>query len=123
MELRAYKQIAVVGVSDDTGKYGYKIFRDMLKAGYPVQCVHPKGGSVLGRRRYKSLGELEPKPDLVITVVPPEITEKILEECRILGIRTLWLQPGSDSPAVLAKAGEYGIRTISACCMVKGGIW
>ena len=123
MDTKTYKQIAVIGVSDNPDKYGYKIFRDMIKAGYPVEGVNPKGGLILGRRIYKSLAELAPAPDLVITVVPPEITEQIVEECHNLGIKTLWLQPGSDSPKALAKAAEYGINTISACFMVKQGIW
>jgi uncharacterized protein len=123
MDPKTYKLIAVVGVSDNADKYGYKIFRDMLKAGYPAEGVNPKGGVVLGRRIYKSLAELGTKPDLVITVVPPAVTETIVEECHNLGIKTLWLQPGSASPKALAKAGEYGINAISACFMVKEGIW
>ncbi|HOW89597.1 MAG TPA: CoA-binding protein [Elusimicrobiales bacterium] len=117
------KRIAVVGVSDDPDKYGHRIFRDMLKAGYPVEAVNPKGGSVLGRRRYRNLGEITPKPDMVIAVVPPEATEKVLEECRLLGIGELWLQPGSGSPEVQEKAEKYGIRTVSACFMAEKGIW
>lgn len=123
MNPKDYKHIAVIGVSDNTDKYGHKIFRDMLRAGYPVSGVNPKGALVLGRRIYKSLEELEPRPDLVITVVPPEVTENIVEECHKLGIKTLWIQPGSGSPKTLAKAEEYGITTISACFMVKEGIW
>ncbi len=123
MDPKTYKLIAVVGVSDDPDKYGHKIFRDMRKAGYPAEGVNPKGGIVLGRRIYKTLAEMEPKPDLVITVVPPAVTETIVEECHNLGIKTIWLQPGSESPKALAKAAEYGINTISACFMVKQGIW
>ena len=123
MNPKDYEQIAVIGVSDNADKYGHKIFRDMLKAGYPVKGINPKGGLVLGRHIYKSLEELEPRPDLVISVVPPEVTEQIVEECHKLGIKTLWLQPGSDSPKVLAKAEGYGITAITACFMVREGIW
>jgi len=123
MDPKAYKQIAVIGVSGDADKYGHKIFRDMLNAGYPVKGVNPKGGFVLGQHIYRSLDQLETKPDLVITVVPPEATERIVEECNQLGIKTIWLQPGSGSPRAMAKAEEYGIKTISACFMVQQGLW
>ncbi len=118
-----YKLIAVVGVSDDASKYGHKIFRDLLKAGYPVKGVNPKGGFVLGHNIYRSFSEMEQKPDLVITVVPPAATEKVVEECNALGIKTVWMQPGSESDTAIAKAKTYGIKTISACFMVQKGVW
>ena len=118
-----YKQIAVVGVSGDADKYGHKIFRDLLNASYPVKGINPKGGFVLGQNLYKDLEELEPKPDLVITVVHPDITEKVVEQCNTLGIKNLWMQPGSDSAKALEKAERYGINAITACFMVKEGIW
>jgi len=123
MNTSEYKLIAVVGVSDDASKYGHKIFRDLLKAGYPVKGVNPKGGFVLGQNIYKSLAEIETRPDLVITVVHPAVTEKVVEECNALGIKTVWMQPGSDSEAAAAKAKAYGIKTISACFMVVKGVW
>jgi len=123
MDPKEYKQIAIVGVSGDADKYGHKIFRDLLNAGYPVKGINPKGGFVLGHNLYKSLEELEPKPDLVITVVHPDITEKVVEQCNKLGIKNLWMQPGSDSAKALEKAKKYGINAITACFMVRKGVW
>ncbi|HAF96321.1 MAG: hypothetical protein A2X34_10395 [Elusimicrobia bacterium GWC2_51_8] len=118
-----YGLIAVVGVSDNASKYGYKIFRDLLKAGYPVKGVNPKGGFVLGNRLYPSLDEIEKRPDLVITVIPPDATVAVIEQCNKLGIKTVWMQPGSESPAALKKAKLYGIKTVTACFMVQKGVW
>ncbi|HNW43738.1 MAG TPA: CoA-binding protein [Elusimicrobiales bacterium] len=123
MNVKEYGSIAVVGVSDDASKYGHRIFRDLLKAGYPVKGVNPKGGFVLGNNIYKSLSEIETRPDLVITVVPPAVTEQVVEECNKLGVKTIWLQPGSESPAAIEKAAAYGIKTIAACFMVQKGVW
>ncbi|MBI5745368.1 MAG: CoA-binding protein [Elusimicrobia bacterium] len=123
MNPKEYSLIAVVGVSEDASKYGHKIFRDMLNAGYPVKGVNPKGGFVLGQNLYKSLTDIEKRPDLVITVVPPAATEQVVEECNKLGIKQVWLQPGSESAAALKKAAEYGIKTTSACFMVAKGVW
>ncbi|MGD9642995.1 MAG: CoA-binding protein [Elusimicrobiales bacterium] len=123
MNPKEYKQIAVLGVSGDASKYGHKIFRDLLNAGYPVAGVNPKGGSVLGQNVCKSLSELEKRPDLVITVVPPAVTELAVEECNRLGVKHIWMQPGSESDAAVAKAKEYGIKTTLACFMVVKGVW
>lgn len=123
MNPKEYSLIAVVGVSGDASKFGHRIFRDMLSAGYPVEGVNPKGGFVLGRNIHRSLSEMEKKPDLVITVVHPEITERVVEECNSLGIKAVWMQPGSESDAAIAKAKEYGIKATAACFMVVKGVW
>jgi len=123
MNTKEYKLIAVVGVSADASKYGHKIFRDLLNAGYPVKGVNPKGGFILGNNIYKSLSEIEKKPDLVITVVHPSATEAVVEECNKLGVKTVWMQPGSESQAAADKAAAYGIKTVIACFMVVKGVW
>lgn len=118
------KHIAVVGVSHRPEKYGFKIFRDMLEAGYTVSGISVRGGEVLGRKISKTLKELAVVPDIVITVVPAEITERIVEECRELGIKEIWMQPGSESAAAMAKAEEYGMNlTANACFMIQKGLW
>jgi hypothetical protein len=123
MNPKEYKLIAVVGVSEDMSKYGNRIFRDLYNTGYPVKGVNPKGGFVYGQNLYKSLSEIEKRPELVIAVVPPAATLKVVEECNKLGVKTLWLQPGSESSTVLEKAKAYGIKTVSSCFMAVKGIW
>ena len=118
------KYIAVVGVSHRPEKFGFKIFKDMLEAGYNVKGISVRGGEVLGRKISKSLKELDSVPDLVITVTPPKITERVVEECRELNVKEIWMQPGSESPAAIEKAKKYGINiTSNACIMVQKGIW
>ena len=118
------KIIAVIGVSDKEEKFGFKIFRDLLNAGFNVVGVNPRDDEVLGKKIYSNLKELSNVPDLVITVVPPQITEKIIEECKELGIKEVWMQPGSDSEVAVQKARQYGISvTFNACFMVQHGIW
>lgn len=118
-----YSSIAVVGVSDDASKYGHKIFRDLLNAGFPVKGVNPKGGFALGNQIYRSVSEIEKRPELVITVVPPAVTAAVVEECNRLGVKQIWMQPGSGSPEAAAKAADYGIKVTQACFMVQKGVW
>jgi uncharacterized protein len=118
------KEIAVVGVSHKEDKYGYRIFRDLLRAGYKVQGINPSNGEVLGRKISRKLSDLEKVPDLVITVVPPAVTERVVEDCRSLGIPEIWMQPGSESGAAIEKACQYGLETThQSCFMVVQGLW
>jgi len=118
------KNIAVVGVSQREEKFGFRIFRDLLNGGFKVEAVNPRGGEVLGRKVYKSLKELEHVPDLVITVVPAQVTERIVDDCRDIGAKEIWMQPGSESDAAVAKAKSYGIAvTYNACFMLRNKVW
>lgn len=118
------KEIAVVGVSDREEKFGYKIFRDLIKHGLRVKGINPRNGEILGRKIYKTLRDLETVPDLVITVVPAQVTERIVQECKEMGVKEIWMQPGSESENAVKKAKECGIAvTYNACFMVQHGIW
>lgn len=118
------KRIAVIGVSHREEKFGFKIFRDLLRAGYYVQGINLRKGNILGKKIYQTLSDLEEKPDVVITVVPAKVTEQIVEECKQLGIKELWMQPGSDSKEAIEKAQKYGLEvTAHQCFMMHEGIW
>ena len=112
--------IAVVGVSADPSKYGNKVFFDLLNAGYRVRAVHRDGGEVQGHPRYRSLAELPETPDVVNTVVPPKVTEEIVAACAELGIKKVWMQPGSESERAIELCREHGIAALhDACIMVQ----
>ncbi len=118
------ERIAVVGASVDPEKYGHRIFKDLLQNGYDPIPVNPKGGMLLGIPVYTRLSEIPDKISLVITVVPPKVTEQIVDEIQALAIPKIWMQPGSESLAAIQKAKEYGIEVTShACFMRKHKIW
>jgi hypothetical protein len=116
--------IAVIGVSANVAKFGFRIFRDLVAAGGEIYGIHPAGGTALGRKLYRNLAEIKDKPELVITVAPPEVTEKTVEDCICLGIKAIWMQPGSESQAAIDKARAAGIAvTANACYMIVKGHW
>ncbi|MDR3256516.1 MAG: CoA-binding protein [Endomicrobium sp.] len=118
------KLIAVVGVSENPDKFGYRIFTDLLRAGFKAVAVGIRGGTVAGKTVYKSLKDLPEKPDIVLTVVPPVGTEKIVDDAIALGVKEVWMQPGSQSEVAAQKAKTAGIKvTDRGCFMVMHGIW
>ncbi len=114
------KIIAVVGVSRDEEKFGFKVFNDLLRKGQNVYGVNPNTKVVLGQKIYSDLRNLPKIPNLVITVVSPKVTEKIVDECISLGIKEIWMQPGSESEKAIEKAESNGISVIhDACIMIE----
>jgi len=112
------KRWAVVGVSADERKYGYKAFAALLNAGYEVYGVNPKNGIVLGQRIYRSLADLPQRPEVVNTVVPPRVTESVVRQCAELGIGRVWMQPGSESDHAIAFCREHGIEVVHNQCAI-----
>jgi len=111
---------AVVGVSRNPAKYGHQVYKDLKDAGYVVYAVNPSIDEVSGDRCYHSLSELPEKPDVVDIVVPPEVTEKIVEECKELRIGKVWMQPGSESRKAINFCTRNDIKVVhNVCVMVK----
>lgn len=118
--LRKEHIFAVVGVSRNPAKYGHQVYKDLKEAGYVVYAVNPNINEVLGDRCYHSLSELPEKTDVVDTVVPPKVTEKMVEECKELRIERVWMQPGSESGHAINFYTRNDIKVVhDVCVMVK----
>lgn len=115
---------AVVGASEDPKKYGNQIFRDLRAAGYTVYGVNPRGGKVEGQKLYPTLSDLPEKPAVVDIVVPPTVTEEIVRQCAQLGLKRLWMQPGSESEEAIRFCQEQGIKVVhGTCAMIQKRRW
>jgi predicted CoA-binding protein len=115
---------AVVGASTDPDKYGNQIFRTLRDAGYTVYGVNARGGILEGQRLYRTLADLPESPAVVDTVVPPKVTEQIVQQCAALGIDRVWMQPGSESQQAIDYCQEHGIKVVHhACAMIRSRAW
>ena len=117
-EFMAQKRFAIVGATADTTKYGNEIFRNLKDRGYEVYPVNPGLKELLGTKCYPNLGGIPVKVDVVDFVVPPPVTEKILNECKELGLDRIWLQPGSESEAALAFCCDNNLKVVHDVCVM-----
>lgn len=125
LDLSSIDHVAVVGASRDREKYGYKVLKDLVGAGYQACGVNPSCTDIEGTACYPDLASLPWKPELVITVVPPAVTERVVREAAEAGITRVWMQPGSESPGAVAFCEANGIEMMhDACIMIyrKKGI-
>lgn len=116
--LRNNRTFAVVGVSQDPAKYGHEIFEILLAKGYRVLLVNPKYEQVDGHPCYPSLEALPEKPDVVVAVVPPAVTEKTVETASRLGVGTVWMPPGAWSDRAVELCEQNGLTEIHDVCLV-----
>ena len=112
--------IAIVGATEDPSKYGYVIYKDLKLKGLTVYPVNPNRSSVDGDKAFKRLEDIPQRPTIVNIVVPPEVTSDILQQCLDLELTNVWLQPGAESPAVMAFLQENNFNYLAnACIMVE----
>jgi len=109
---------AVVGASRNPEKYGHQVYKDMRNAGYRVYPVNPNANEVLGDKCYPSLEALPVKPDIADLVVPPKVTEQVVKTCKRLGIKKVWMQPGSESETAINFCRENGMDVIHGVCVM-----
>jgi len=109
---------AVVGASRNPMKYGHQVYMDLRNAGYTVYPVNPNADEILGDKCYARLESLPEIPQVVDLVVPPEVTNEAVKVCKKLGIRKVWMQPGSESRAALDFCKENDIEVVYGVCVM-----
>ena len=115
--------VAILGASADRSKFGNKSVRAHLQQGYDVYPVNPRGGEIEGLTVYETLADVPVERLTRISVyLPPHIVLKMLDEVVAKGCDEFWLNPGSDSDEVVAKARELGLDPIIACSIVDVGV-
>ena len=120
-EFMSQKRFAVVGATDNPEKYGYKIFKDLTSRGYEVYPVNPRLKQIEGSACYPTLSDIPLTVDVVDVVVPPEVTERVLQESKRLGIDRIWLQPGSENEVAIEFCHRNGLKVVhSVCVMIEG---
>ncbi|MFC2062685.1 CoA-binding protein [Chloroflexota bacterium] len=117
-EFMAQKRFAVVGATDNTEKFGYQIFKNMKNRGYEVYPVNPKLTKLEGVKCYPTLDDIPVKVDVVDFVVPPGVTETILQDCQRLGLDRIWLQPGSESEAAITYCRDNNLKVVHDACVM-----
>ena len=103
---------AVAGASQDRRKYGNKVLRAYLQRNRAVHPINPNAEMVEGLVAFSDLAAVSETVHGVSIVTPPRVTEQIVMQAAELGIRHLWMQPGSDSDRAIEIAEQAGMNVI-----------
>ena len=115
--------IAIIGASADPNKFGNKAVRAYLRRGYQVFPVHPSAPMIEGLPVFHSILEVPAeKVDRVSLYLPPEIGLQVIEEIAQKAVGEVWLNPGAESPALIARGQELGLNMIVGCSIVDIGV-
>jgi predicted CoA-binding protein len=116
------KTVAIIGTSNNRSKFGNKAVRAFLQQGYEVFPVNPHEDEVEGLKTFKNIADVPVRPHMISVYVPPGVLLQLLPEISAKGCDELWLNPGTESDEVLAKAERLGLNVIQACSIVAVGV-
>lgn len=129
------ESVAVVGASNDSGKWGGGILVNLLSGEFPgrVYPINPKEESVLGLPAYPSITDLPEAPDLALIAVPAPVVPGVMNECGEKGVRAVVVitagfsevsEEGAEEEKRLAGiASEYEMAMIGPNCMGVMSSW
>jgi predicted CoA-binding protein len=115
------KVVAVIGASSNRSKFGNRAVRAFRQQGYTVVPINPHEAEVEGLKAYGSVLDVPGTIDMASLYVPPEIGEQVIEEIARKGIAEVWLNPGAESDALIARARALRIQPIVACSIIAIG--
>src|SRR5216683_1427497 len=85
--------------------------------------VHPAAQTIEGVPVFHSILEVPAeKVDRVSLYLPPQIGLQVIEEIAQKAVGEVWLNPGAESPALIARGQELGLNMIVGCSIVDIGV-
>ena len=124
----AQKRIAVAGVSRDKSRHpsANLIYRRLKNTGHEVFPVNPHLPMFDGDRCYPDLQSIPGGVDGVVIVTRPEITERIVRDCRVAGVSRVWMHQSlakgsSVSQDAVAYCRQHDITVIGGACPMMYG--
>lgn len=113
---------AIVWASKEKNKYWYKVLDNLIKSWYNTIPINPYEEEILWKKVYKTLSEFykqtQKKIDVVIFVVPHQITEEVMIEVKKLKIKNVWMQPWSESKIAIDFCIENWIQCVHDACIM-----
>lgn len=109
---------AVVWASNNTDKYGYKVFKDLIEKWFKAVAINPNESKILWKEVYSTLLDYDKKIDIAIFVLPPKVGIRILKDIVKLKIKTVWFQPGAEDDSTIDFCKRNDIDYIANSCIM-----
>jgi acyl-CoA synthetase (NDP forming) len=125
----APRSVAVVGASEDPGKWGGSVMRNLLAGGFEgaLYPINPRSGTIFGVPAFAAATDLPATPDLVIVALAGAHAAGIVAECGRAGVPAAIVisagfgeagAAGADLQMQLARvADESGVTLVGPNCM------
>jgi uncharacterized protein len=127
-EFLTQKRIAVAGVSRTKEDAANLIYKKLRTKGYQVFAINPNAEAFDGDPCYPNVKSTPTKPDAVVIVTRPEITEQIVRDCVEAGIRYIWIHRSNINvlaggcPMMFCEPVDVGHKCMRWLTRISGGL-
>jgi acyl-CoA synthetase (NDP forming) len=113
--LFAPRSVALVGATDHPSNFGGRVFRAMLKFGYPgkIYPVNPRLKEIYGLTCYPGIKDLPETPDHVGIIVSTERVFDVLADCAARGVPFATVYSAGFAETATAEGRERQARLVA----------
>jgi acetyl coenzyme A synthetase (ADP forming)-like protein len=116
------RAIAVIGASDQDGKIGNSVMRNLVDGGFAggIHPVNPKATEILGKKAYADIADLPDGVDVAVFCIPARLVVDTIAKVGDKGIPTAILIPSGFAETgetdlqqeLVSTAREHGVRFV-----------
>ncbi len=115
------KKIIIVGASNNRSRFSNRAVRAYRDRGWTVYPVHPKETVVEGIPCYATVADVPGSAEWLSLYVLPPAGLLAVEAAPAKGVRNVYVNPGTESPELIAKIRSLGMNPIEACSIIAVG--
>ena len=112
------KKVAVVGISQNSGKAAHYVPKYLSENGYDITPVNPNAEEILGKKCHSEITDVEDEIEIVDVFRPSEDVFPIVEAAIKIKPKVIWLQEGIHNSKAEELAKKAGIDVVFNRCML-----
>jgi predicted CoA-binding protein len=112
------RTLALVGVSAKGRGFGSAAYKELKARGYRVLAVHPSARAIHGEPCWPSLAKMPERVERLLVSVKPDRADLVVRDAAAAGVRQIWFQQGSESPAALETCRSLGLAAVHGQCIL-----
>lgn len=115
--LKEYKNVAVVGLSQNASKASNGVAAYLKAVGYNIIPVNPNHDTIMGLKCYASLEDVPEAIDIVDIFRRAEDVPPVVEAAIAVKAKAIWMQSGIINEQAAQKALDAGLQVVMDLCM------
>ncbi|MBO6047310.1 MAG: CoA-binding protein [Erysipelotrichaceae bacterium] len=117
--LKKSQTFAVIGVTTNHEKFGFRIYDCLKSLNKTVYGVTPIYKEVDGDLMYASLSDIPDQIEVAVFVVSKKYSLDYMKEAKALKIPYIWMQPGTYDEDYLKTLADMDLNVITDCVLVQ----
>ena len=111
-------KIAIAGVSRNSTKFGYQVFKQLKEKGFEVYPINPNADYIDGTPCFRSVSSLPLNVHSLVIITPKKHTRDVVSDAITKGIDSIWIQQMSDTPEAIELTRSRPVNLITKECIL-----